>query len=196
MAAYSHVEKKEHPVFSWFHISGHSDIYEYIWSLSEYNLRWKTWEIIPHDIIYWTKTNLNCRSSVYKKSTQTAFIGIKSINICHLLLIRCIWLHNWSSVSVSTSIRAVCWSGAIRCVLTQWQEGKTPAIILEKYLLLPIYLRRVIRQFPDNLESIILQRERLFTNGKHYKTVDNCKKKKKRKRLHLHLRLYGPQLAC
>ena len=52
-------------------------------------------------------------------------------------------------------------------VLTQCQRGKTSAMTLEKQLLLPINLGRVIRPFPDYLESIILQRERLFTSGKH-----------------------------
>ena len=40
-------------------------------------------------------------------------------------------------------------------------------MISEKRLLLPINLGRVIRSFPNYLESIILQRERLFTSGKH-----------------------------
>jgi len=40
-------------------------------------------------------------------------------------------------------------------------------MILEKQLLLPINLGRVIRPFPNYLESIIRQRERLFTSGKH-----------------------------
>jgi len=43
-------------------------------------------------------------------------------------------------------------------VLTRCQGGKTSATILEKQLLLPINLGRVIRPFPDYLESIILQR--------------------------------------
>ena len=77
-------------------------------------------------------------------------------------------LINCSSVSVSTSIEAevlsVCCSGAFRCVLTQCQGGKTPAMILEK---LPINLGRVLRPFPNYLEFNILQRERLFTCGKH-----------------------------
>ena len=41
-------------------------------------------------------------------------------------------LFNWSSVAVSTSIKAevlsVCLSGAFRCVLTQCQGGKTSAL--------------------------------------------------------------------
>jgi len=40
-------------------------------------------------------------------------------------------------------------------------------MISEKQLLLPINLGRVIRPFPNYLESIILQGERLFTSGKH-----------------------------
>jgi len=68
-------------------------------------------------------------------------------------------LINWSSVSVSTSIKAeiltVCWSGAFRCVC---QGGKTSAVILQKQLLLPINLGKVW--------SPSFYRERLFTSGK------------------------------
>jgi len=45
-------------------------------------------------------------------------------------------------------------------IFTQCQGGKTSAAILQKQLLFPINLGRVIRQFPNYLDSIILQRER------------------------------------
>ena len=44
-------------------------------------------------------------------------------------------------------------------------------MILEKQLLLPINLGRVLKLFPNYLESIILQRERLITKGKTLKSV-------------------------
>jgi len=48
------------------------------------------------------------------------------------------------------------------------QGGKTSVInIIEKQLLLPRNLLRVIEPFPIHMEPIILQRERLFTSGKH-----------------------------
>jgi len=59
------------------------------------------------------------------------------------------------------------WSVEFSCVLTQCQGGKTSAVILAKQLLLPINLGRVIRPLPNYLESIILQKERLFISGKH-----------------------------
>ena len=40
-------------------------------------------------------------------------------------------------------------------------------MILGKLLLLPINLGRVVRPVQNNLESIMLQRERLFTSGKY-----------------------------
>ncbi len=36
------------------------------------------------------------------------------------------------STSIKAEVLAVCWSGGFRCVLTQWQGGKTSAMILEK----------------------------------------------------------------
>ena len=110
-----------------------------------------------------------CRSSVWKsKSTPTASTGIKMVTSSQELLINAL---NWSSVSVSSSKKAevlsFCWSGAFRCVLTRCQGGKRAAMTLEQQLLLPINLGRVIRPFPNYLECIILQRERLFTSGKH-----------------------------
>ena len=115
-------------------------------------------------IIIWSSTGLKMR-----QIHLTASTGTKRVSSSQLLLINA--LINWSSVSVSTSIKAndlsVCCSGAFRCVLTQCQGGKTSAVIWEKQLLLPINLGRVIRPFPNYLESIILQREKLFSSGKH-----------------------------
>jgi len=51
-------------------------------------------------------------------------------------------------------------------VWTQCQEGKISALILDKELLLPIDLGRVIRSYPNHLESIVLQWKELFTRGK------------------------------
>ena len=65
---------------------------------------------------------------------------------------------------MKVEVLSVCWSEHSG-VLTQCQGGKTSVMILEKQLLLPINLGRVIRPFTNHLESIILQRERLFTSG-------------------------------
>ena len=54
------------------------------------------------------------------------------------------------------------------CVLTQWQRGRTSAMILEKQLL-PINLVRVRKPFPNYLDSITLRSEQLLTSGKHSK---------------------------
>ena len=60
---------------------------------------------------------------------------------------------------------------AFRCVLTHLHQGrKTSAMILEKQLLLPINLGRVIRSFLHYLESIVLE---IFTSGKTFKTAVN-----------------------
>ena len=77
--------------------------------------------------------------------------------------------YTWSSASGRPSVKvlSVCCSGALGCVLTQCQGGKTPAVILEKQLLLPINLGKVKRPFADYLQSIVKQRERLFTSGKN-----------------------------
>lgn len=57
----------------------------------------------------------------------------------------------------------------MRPALTQCRRGKTSAVISEKQFLLPINLRRVTRPSPNHL--IVLQRGRLFSSGKHLKTV-------------------------
>ena len=72
-------------------------------------------------------------------------------------------------------------------------------MILEKQLLLPIDLRRLIRPFPINLEPISLQRERLFTinlarSGRPSKFTLMLREDEKTQELRL--RLYRPRLAC
>ena len=77
----------------------------------------------------------------------------------------------WCEKKRAAEVLSVGWSGAFRCVLTQRQGGKTSAMILEKQLLLPINLGRVIRPFPNYLESIIPLRERLFESRKHWRRL-------------------------
>lgn len=97
--------------------------------------------------------------SPVKKSTPTAFIPIKRLkrpgNTNKMQLIK--------GSNVSTSIKAgvlVCRSGTFKCALTS-------TLTSEQHLLLPINLGRVLRTFLNNLKSIILLHERLFTSGKH-----------------------------
>ena len=57
------------------------------------------------------------------------------------------------SALIKTEMLPVCWVRAFRCVLTQYQGGKTMS--LEKQLLLPINLRRVSRPFPNHVEFMV-----------------------------------------
>ena len=93
-----------------------------------YNIRWKTTHYILHwVIIYRRKTKILKRCV---KSTLTASIGTKKISCSQLLLIKYTWF---------------CRYRPLRCVLTQFQGGKTSAIILKKQLLLPINPGRVYK---------------------------------------------------
>lgn len=60
-------------------------------------------------------------------------------------------------------LKMKCWylfNKKFRCVLIQCQSGKTSAMPTEK----PLLLLRVMKSFPSNLRSIIMQQERSFTS--------------------------------
>lgn len=77
---------------------------------------------------------------------------------------------NWSSAGVSPSMKTQEYLGSFLMWTMKVHENSTKEelhqIRSEKQLLLPVNLGRIIRHFPNKMESIILQRERLFTSGK------------------------------
>jgi len=104
-------------------------------------------------------------------------------------------LTDWSSAGVSPSIKAgslaVCWSGAFRCVLTQCQGGKTPAV------------GSIIRSLPHNLEPIIPKPSRqlpVFSGVKILASLTQSqavrRSDKLRKTPKIHPRLYKPKVVC
>lgn len=123
-------------------------------------MRWKQpqmdYNILHCIIVYSTNIKPKCRSTLWKtRYTLSASIGNKRVH----KLISCIWL-SWARCEHLHKSRSFDWSGTCRCALTKCHRGK-----------IPINLRKVIRPFLNNLKSIILQGERLFTSGEHSKLL-------------------------
>lgn len=109
-----------------------------------------------------------------KKCSLTAPIESERIRSSQMLLIKHT-LINWSSVSVTTSlkeeIQGLCWSGAFRSGYHIYPGVDVPANSPQDLrLLLPISLGKVIRPFPDKMKPII---PLAFHKWKAFKTVAN-----------------------
>ena len=161
------------------------------------NLRWTATNEILHQVIISEKTSQNAeeRTPLLSKHTLTASTGIKRVTISKMLLIK----KRGFNILLIWSIQ-VCWHNT--------KDDIDISKILEKYLLLPINLGRVRRSFVNNVESTILQWERLFISGKHLRESSvfspasspqgksDQRSESLQKAQVLHLRLYKPELPC
>lgn len=78
------------------------------------------------------------------------------------------WIALFLSYCIQKAWPLTCWSEAFSYVLVQCQEGtgvETVMILVKQ----PLIWEALWGNLPQNLKSVILQREILFTNGKHWR---------------------------